>query len=191
MTPDERRLKEIEELEGWLAGAGLEVEPSGGLQRVKQRVRGALNEAWLANRDPSPPVAADLDRVKARLRAELSSQAARLAARPSGSVYRFVSTFAAAASLVLAAGLAIWTSSSPDRISPPTQPGSQDGLLVVLSRSFDEEEAEWQAIADEISVVEATLACSLDSGWNEALLDELDTEIDDLMNELNLAEEVL
>ena len=195
MTDFDRLAEEIERRERWLADAGLEPLAAPDLDAVKRRVRVAIDEAWLAEQGLEP--AADrqaLAKVKARLGDELrahgrEADATPAASVPPGGVYQFVSTFAVAAALLLAAGLGFWSAMSPGP-APPASFTGLDELAAVMQRDLDEEETEWEALEEELAALEDALAGGPQAAWDETLLDSLDEEIDDLMLEVDLSPEV-
>ena len=187
MMPEEQMRREIEQHERWLAGLGVEVEPPRGLEPIKHRVRTAVNEQWLADRPAQPPAQPDLAAVKRLVRAELQrsdSGDAPPTLAPAARMYQFVSTLAAAAALLLAAGLGLWSATSPrqERSAPQLDVAA---LVEVLARSPDEEETEWESIEDELVALETLLVDGFEDDYHEDLLDELDDEIDDWINEFS------
>ena len=192
MTSDHDMLDEIERHEQWLRTAGVEVELPPGLgDRVKQRMRVAIDEAWLVERNVELPSADALAGVKARVRLELTtkeSQPVTTLPWSAGRVYRLVGTWSAAAALLLAAGLGLWaTFSSPD---PTAGDGIVDNLATALSRDLDEDEVEWDALDAELTELEAMLAQGVELDWGDPVLDELNDEVDELMADFGLPSEV-
>ena len=187
MMPEEQMRREIEQHERWLAGLGVEVEPPRRLEPIKHRVRTAVNEQWLADRPAQPPAQPDLAAVKRLVRAELQrsdSGDAPPTLAPAARMYQFVSTLAAAAALLLAAGLGLWSATNPRQVRPADRV-DVTALVEVLARSPDEEETEWESIEDELVALETLLVDGFEDDYHEDLLDELDDEIDDWINEFS------
>ncbi|MHC4063998.1 MAG: hypothetical protein ACYSUQ_08280 [Planctomycetota bacterium] len=193
MTDFARLTQEIEQQERWLAGAGVEGPAPGDLDEVKRRVRIAIDECWLAQQAVTPPLGDVLTTVKARIR-EASPPGGPAGtgptpvAEPAGRAYRFVSTFAAAAALLLAAGLGLWSASSS--LGRRASFEALDELATVMQRQTDEVEAEWVALETELTALENALASMPETTWDQTLPDTLDEEIDDLMLEVGLTPDV-
>ncbi len=195
MSPQEL-LAQIERDERWLRGLGVEVEPPQGLELVKHRVRLAVDEAWLTEQNVEPPSASALAGVKARIRQELMATATHLrpvgnyvvAPTPVGRAYPLSRSFAAAAALLLAAGLGFWSAvSSPDQ--SPTA-GVWGDLAIVMSRDFDDDELEWESLDAALDDLEEMFAQASEPAWDDDLLDELDDEIEALMTDFDLSADV-
>jgi hypothetical protein len=189
-------LEQIERDERWLERIGVQVEPPGNLQAVKRRVRLAIDECWLTGQVTELPSAATLAGAKERIRHELATLRAQhqvdvpVATAPVsiGRAYRWASTLTAAAVLLLAAWLGFWSAvSSPDR---PMASRVLHEVAAVLGRQLDDELLEWDAIDAELAELEAMLARGPEPGWDEALLDEMGDELDELMVDFGLLPEV-
>ena len=192
MTDSDRLAEQIEQQERWLAGLNVDGPAPGNLDEVKRRVRLALDEAWLAEQRLEPSADRALAAVKARLAAELVARGAAAdpaLARPEPvrRVYRFVSTFAAAAALLLAAGLGFWSASS---VEGRASFEALDDLAAVMQRQPDEFETEWEALDQELTALENTFVRRFEATWDETLLDTLDEDIDDLTLEIGLSPDV-
>ena len=180
---------EIEAHEEWLASLDVEVDlPPGLLERTKQHVRLALDEAWLtaeARVEPRPGLLASVKQAVAR---ELAAMpAAETAVEPGGfeasRIYRLFSTTAAVASLLLAAGLGVWSAiTAPDQ-GPSTY--ALADLVEVMGRDADELETEWQTIESELATLERALAENNASSRDWDVLDDLDEELDILMYDID------
>jgi hypothetical protein len=187
--PFEDLIKEIEAHEQWLAGLDVEVAPpNGALERTRERVRLAIDEAWLAERAEAEPSAEVLASVKRAVAAELAATGEPTrrvppAAAPSR-LYGFLSSLSAAAVLMLAAGLGFWSAfSSPDRTLTYDR---IDDLVAVMGRDTDDEEAEWDVIESELTALESAFAQGATSTWDSALFEGVDDEIDTLMQDDDL-----
>jgi hypothetical protein len=87
------------------------------------------------------------------------------------------------ASLLLAAGLGVWSAiTAPDR-GPSTY--ALADLVEVMGRDADELETEWQTIESELATLERALAENTVSSRDWGVLDDLDEELDVLMYDID------
>ena len=154
--PDRRLLDEIEQNERWLAEQGLERVGPPNLERVKRAVTTALHEQWFeqVHHEPFSPTA--LAAAKQGVRTELAKTFSRR--QSGGSWPRRWASLAAAACLMIGAGLSVWFS------QPPTSDRSQTDFAIM---TLD------QALSDYAELF----------GVGELVV-ELDAELDDLADDL-------
>ncbi|MCP4247892.1 MAG: hypothetical protein GY778_12660 [bacterium] len=195
--------------EAWLVAAGLDPPGQPALDQVKRRVRVALDESWLADQGvdwlgEDRPVGDALSAVKNRLRAELDGgdhgpefvppAVHDVTRHRAGRIYRMPSVLAAAAALLFAVGLGLWSASTPPILNPTlggeASVDDLDALAEVMQRDAAEVETEWTALEAELTELEETLVQGPASGWDLNLVDELDEEIDEVMSDVGLSPEV-
>jgi len=155
------------------------------LERVKARVR----EALAAERDHVPPLRAR-DRVP--LLGEPWSYASVPGRSSAGRLYRFASTLAAAACLLLAAGLGFRSAGTSVGLAERARSSLRavDDLAAVMQRDRGDPEVEWTALAAAVTDLENAFAGRSDDDWDETWMDALDEEIDDLTDDAGLSSDV-
>lgn len=157
------------------------------LARVKARVHAALTAEQDRVRLPGEPLRRESNRVR-----RLGGQRSRAETPPGsdiGRVYRFVSTLAAAACLLLAAGLGFRSAGASIGAAQRAQASLRavDDLAAVMQRDQGDSDTEWAALDAAVTNLENSLAGRSDDSWDDEWMDVFDEEIEDLMDAAGLS----
>ncbi len=184
MTPDEQRMREIEQAEQWFRKVCRDPEPPDA-DRINRRVRIAINEEWLDRELGEQPSADLTDRAKRRVWAAVAAEkAAAQAPRDLGRRVTFTRRFyqwagglgvAAAACLLAYVGFR----APAVVVSEP----SFESLIAFHEFHEDELGESLAALADDLTELELAFDALPSMSSDEEMLDDLFDTIEDLMRE--------